>query len=288
MSTPRTRERTVRLDERLLEKKVEQWQEELNRAYLKALCAREPTPKRAGRMVSIREGVMELDWGSDRFQAAVDTDEGPKTLEGSVLGRSDAVDIQSGAKVSAVLSEWQLGMAEVANAIRRAYENLQPAEALRIISEVWGRLDQTTELAAARSRILMAKVARPDLARAPEWFEQQKANLTKQQEGDLPANPLAVASAELLVRATVAVVNDASKFRADVDVGALGRVILDWVIPESRLQWMVEGIEFPWPSVKVYELKQRANGPVSEPPKTQTLHSAFDAIDSFARFIRDN
>ena len=148
-------------------------------------------------------GVMEVQrWGDEeRFEAAVHTEEGPKSLKGTVVTRCSCIDIQSGA-----IPRWQVAFREADQAIRNAYDKLAPREAIRVISTIWEQLDRTSELAAARSRLLVGKLAKPRLAPLPDWFEDQRDKLSEADEGEVAANPSAVAIAELLVRAAVAAV----------------------------------------------------------------------------------
>jgi hypothetical protein len=244
---------------------------------------------RTPRMASITEGVIELQqpppsWEGleERFEAAVQTSEGPKKLEGTVRGHCACLDLQLGR-----VDEWRVELQRADQAIRRAYEDPDPRKGLKFIAAVWEELHKTSELAAARSRILLGKLKLPQLAPTPNWFEDQKDTLSEVDHGELAANPLAVASTELLIRAVVAAIGDAEELRAEVDIGPAGRVLVDWLVPGIRLQWLVEATDTPWPSAKVYQLSYPIKGTLQEPPNTRVLYNAFDVVDSFRSLVRD-
>jgi hypothetical protein len=233
------------------------------------------------RMLSL-EGDMEVRrWGDEeRFEAAVHTEEGPKNLKGTVVSPYSSIDIQSGA-----ISRWQITFREADQAIRNAYDTLIPREAIRLISTIWEQLDRTSELAAARSRLLIGKLGKPQLAPLPDWFENQRGKLSVAGEGEAIANPCAVAIAELLVRAALAAAPGDAALTAELETGPMGRVIVDWCVPKGRLQWMVEAIDIPWPSVKVYQVLHRSEHGLPKSLEPHIFYNAFDAIDSFIRFV---
>jgi hypothetical protein len=236
------------------------------------------------RMLSIFEGVMESQWRGDEeiFEAAVDTDEGPKNLKGTVVPPHPSVEIQSGA---VAIARWQVGFREADQAIRNAYDTLVPREAIRVISTIWEQLDRTSELAAARSRLLIGKLGKPRLAPLPDWFKNQRDKLSMADEGEVIANPRAVAVAELLIRAAIAAVPDNLELAAEIETGPMGRVVIDWCVPKGRLQWMVDAIEIPWPSVKVYQVSHPSESGLPKKLGTHIFFNAFDAIDSFVGFL---
>lgn len=211
----------------------------------------------------------ELQWSGDeeRSEAAVQTEEGPN-------------DIQTGA-----IPRLQIAFREADQAIRNAYDTLTPREAVRAISTIWEQLDRTSELAAARSRLLIGKLVKPQLASLPDWFENQRDKLSVAGEGEAIANPDAVAIAELLVRAALAAAPGNAALTAEIETGPMGRVIVDWCVPKGRLQWMVEAIDIPWPSVKVYQVLHRSEHGLPKSVETRIFYNAFDAIDSFIRLV---
>jgi len=161
---------------------------------------------------------------------------------------------------------------------------LAPREGIRLISTIWEQLDRTSELAAARSRLLIGKLVKPQLAPLPDWFEDQRGKLSVAGEGEVTANPCAVAVAELFVRAALAAVPGNAALTAELETGPMGRVIVDWCSPKGRLQWMVEAIDIPWPSVKVYQVSRRPDQNHPKALETRIFYNAFDAIDSFVEF----
>ncbi len=275
----------VKLEDRLFR----EYEENMRRFYTQAVikgedkiqAVRIARAEATTKMLSI-EGVMEVR-NSQRFEAAVHTDEGPKTLEGRITRPAGRIEVQSGSAVETP-SEWQDGIQMVSDAIRAAYEHVEPSRGLRAISTIWGELDVVSELAAARSHILMGKLEKPELAELPKWFADHKSLLSEHGEDELSASPLAVESAEFLVRAAMAALENPDELEAEIETGPLGRVIVDWVVPQGRLQWMVEASDSPWPSVKVYELTRRV-GSEPTPPVTRILHSAFDVVASFIEFV---
>src|SRR4030042_1997240 len=195
--------------------------------------------------------------------------------------RHENRDIRSGAPAG-----WRSALEKADQTIRAAYDNPQPREALRTISTVWEHLDLTSELAAARSSLLMGKIDAPKLAELPTWFRVQEAGLLDAAEGGIGASPLAVETAKLLVQAVLASVEEGENLEAELETGPLGRVTIDWQIPGVQMEWMVEATDLPWPSVKVYQVHQRVDGEDLKPPQTHIFHNAFDVVEPFSELLR--
>ncbi|MGD0899908.1 MAG: hypothetical protein ABR915_18905, partial [Thermoguttaceae bacterium] len=210
----------------------------------------------------------------ERFQASVHTSEGRKTLEGTVWP-DPREDAQSGPLVA-----WRCELQAAEDAIRSASDGPNAVDALRAIAAVWERLDKAAELAAARSRILVGKVDMPALAPVPRWFADQEGKLCNGDEGEIAANPLAIRSTELLIRAVIARAAQRHIPMAELDTGPLGRVVVDWQIPEKRLRWLVEALDIPWPSAKVYQVACRVTADGARAADTHIFYNAFDAVDS--------
>jgi hypothetical protein len=227
------------------------------------------------------QGDFEI-WPTGRIDGAIDTEAGPIAFEGGTICGAEQVDIQSGP-----LSRRRNAVEEAESAIRLAYDSMRPREALRTIGQVWAELDRAGELAAARSRILTGKLGRLRLAEAPAWFTARKQALATERDDDGSASVdmLALESSELLVRACVAAIDGPAKPEAEVEVGPLGRVVIDWCVPKGRLQWMVEACHSPWPLIKVYELARGESNGINAPVQTRVLHNAFDAVESFVQFL---
>ncbi len=229
------------------------------------------TQSAASRMLEIGEGVMEL-YQAGSFEASVQTGEGRKTLTGCV-----GQDLQSGP-----IERWKSAANHLEEAIRRAYDNLAPTEALAAISGIRDELDRLSELAAARAHLTMGKLQTPELAGLPKWFAQSMSDLADIEEPEAAPSRAAVDSAELLVRALQARTGDKVEYEGIVDVGPLGRLIIDWLVPTGRLQWMVEAVDLPWPTVKVYRLARGCDGSTgTRVANTRILHNAFDALNDF-------
>ena len=211
---------------------------------------RPSSPK--GKMLQIAEsgGVLEL-WSEDnRIDGALHTDEGHITFEGGRLTNG----CQPTTGSSAVPGACTDLTAQLRKAIMGAFDKLAPFDAIKQISHIWGELDQVAELAAARIAILAAKVPTPNLGEIPEWFKGQRDALLKSGEG---IRSDALKCAELLVRSLP---KTSDNYEAEVEVGPSGRVSLDWILPRTRMQWLVEGVDQRWPIVKVYCVTHRKDG----------------------------
>lgn len=227
------------------------------------------------------EGVFEV-WDTGRVDGSVQTDRGPMVFSGGTVADTHCEDIQSG-----TLRSPESTIDQVDDAIRAAYEHLNARDALRVIAAIWDRLDRSAELAAARSRLLLGKLPPPPLADLPERFKSQSLALVAPEEGEPGAHPLAVQAAEMLIRACTAALPEACRLGAELSMGALQRVLVDWHIPEGRLQWMVEASDLPWPAVKVYHVARRDNKGIKGRPDARILHNAFDVVEAFVRTAKN-
>lgn len=133
--------------------------------------------------------------------------------------------------------------------IKSAFNELNTEEALEIIRSVWNQAEETCELAAARSRLLLAKLPKLSLAKAPSWYVEQLEALDEDDKASL--NPASKRASDLIVRSIAAKFPNLS---ATVSVGALGRITLDWKIEMLKLAWMIEPVDLPFPSVKIYQV----------------------------------
>ena len=244
-----------------------QIEEQLNKYILKG------SPSGKSVMVTIKGGVAEL-WPSGLVDAALDTDQGPISLEG---GRVISEDLQSGP-----ITEWKSSLELTNSAIREAFDRFSPSVGLEVISDIWGELDRSAELAEARSNILLGKVEPLQLAETPEWFLQQKDVLLKEHADEYQVSPWALESTELLIRACVANVGAMNELTAEVTAGPLGRIWVDWHIPQGRYQWLVDATDLPWPCVKVYLLRQDKTNSKAE---TKVLHNAYQVTEEFKLYL---
>ncbi len=167
---------------------------------------------------------------------------------------------------------------DLRDSIRAAFDDLKPADALRHIAVIWEGLDSVTDLAQARTRLLLNKVAPPKLADVPEWLTLQLKELkrTPPEADETPPLPAVLNTAEKLVRACLAV-PEAKNLHATLSPGPLGRVIVDWEVNWGRLQWFVEATELAWPGVKVHVLRRCGSGHTAQ-RETRMFHNAFDVV----------
>ena len=235
------------------------------------------------RMHDVVGGVMEYFEETGQLDGVLQTGRSRFVFEGKATHCEESFDIQSGPA-----QDWRTSFDRIKEGIRNAYEDAEPREGLRAICEIWDQLDQTSELAAARSRILIGKIDPPPLAMLAEWFSNQKHVLSQVEDDELPANPVARETAENLVRASLAALSREHELpQAELDIGPMGRVIIDWISDRGRFQWVVDADDLAWPAIKVYELKHETREGVSQEIKTRVLHNAFDAVDSFLDFFKE-
>jgi hypothetical protein len=159
----------------------------------------------------------------------------------------------------------------VEDAIRFVYASMEPREAILAISGIWECLDRASELAAARMRILLARLPQPRQSASPQWFTD--TDLSDASSSD------SLDVCRMLVCACAASLGEFLP-EAEAYVGPKGRIVLDWQLASGRLQWMVEASDIPWPAVKVYQVYQSVDGDRSSEPETRIFHAADQAIDS--------
>ncbi len=184
-------------------------------------------------------------------------------------------DIQSGRPTLG----WHIE--QVNDGIRQAYDSLPPSEALNAIARIREKLDRCNDLAAARSRLLLEKLDPPDLCETPDWFVSQKTELldsAADEEDDVPPAPWVLDSAELLIRAVLAKAERPEAYSAELGVGPLGRLIVDWRVAQGRLRWMVDATEASWPAVKVFQLRRFGPSSLDTLAETKIMYSAFDVV----------
>lgn len=230
-------------------------------------------PKRI--MRDVTGGVAGINWDSWRIDAALETNDGPVAFEGwKILGRGSD-DVQSGPS-----PDWHVSIERASDAIRQAYDSFPPSEALSAIAGIREELDRCSELAAAQSRLLLGKLDPPDLCETPDWFVSQKAELAEsaEEDDDTPPAPWVLDSAELLIRAVLAEAERPEACVAELAVGPLGRLIVDWRVAQGRLRWMVDATEASWPAVKVFQLRRSGSDPVATSAQTRIMYNAFDVV----------
>lgn len=236
-------------------------------------------------MRTVTEGVTEIDWNSRRIAAALETDGGPVVFEGGRLLGQYSDDVQSGPS-----PVWHVSLERANDAIRQAYDSLSPSEALSAIARIREELDRCSELAAARSRLLLGKLDPPGLCETPDWFVSQKAELVKsaEEDGDILPAPWVLDSAELLIRAVLVEVERPEACVAELGVGPLGRLIVDWRVGQGRLRWMVDATEVSWPAVRVFQLRRSGPGSLETLAETRIMYNAFDVVKETREHMRAN
>jgi len=152
----------------------------------------------------------------------------------------------------------------------------QPEFALEIINRIWQSAEDTCELAAARSRLLLGKLPSVKRGPVPPWFDSQVA--TWDEEDSLFVSPAALSTARNVIGAIHAVLPDA---RADVSVGMLGRVLLDWQSTSCRTRWMIEATDSCWPAVRIYEAREDEQ----QRFVTSIKHNMLESIESLREVL---
>ncbi len=155
--------------------------------------------------------------------------------------------------------------------IRMAYDSLTPIDALFSIGMIWNDAEKTCELAAARCRLLLRNLPKPQLAELPSWFDECRNEWDQDDNESL--SPASLSASKLIVRHIASAYPTA---KARVSVGLLGRVVLDWYDSESRYSWMIDPCDLPFPSVRIYEACEDKDGSL----QTRIIHDVFCAIDA--------
>lgn len=164
--------------------------------------------------------------------------------------------------------------------IDRAAELKNDRTALRELEKVWRHLEDLSSRAEAQFRIRLNTPA-PTLAEAPEWLNSQVERL-KTSEGSIhPPHPLALLSAQRLVRAVCHELANNHGLRAELAPAPLGRVEIRWA-GEKVLRWMVSAAALPWPGVMVRAYEEAS--PDSLQLKATSFHLANDVV-SHARKV---
>lgn len=250
----------------------------VERALQRARAASSYKPE----MCDVHEGVAQIWAREGRIDGALQTSRGPLGFEGGRIVPKPSPDAQSGAQ-----PDWRRFGEIATQGIRRAYDTMPLPEALQEIAAIWEELDRCAELAASRSRLLLGKLDPPALYETPTWFQSQKAEVLEGAEEDGEAGPRAEAfdSAELLVRAGLATLEQREEIEAELQAGPLGRVIIDWGAPYGRLRWMVDVAELSWPAVKVFQLRCSHPASFDVAPDTRILYNAFDVVQEFREHV---
>ena len=172
----------------------------------------------------------------------------------------------------------------ISRQIRNAYDHLAPSEALNAISRIWENLDRTSNLAEARSRLVLGKLEIPPMVESPQWLLDQLADLSVSDAELAAANPLAIDAAQRLVRSCLFGVSE--PITANVCRAPMGHVFVDWDVAPNVLQWEVVPAPLPWPGLKVNVVAMNTSKAKPE-IQSRIFHNAFDAIEQFHRHLRD-
>jgi hypothetical protein len=153
--------------------------------------------------------------------------------------------------------------------------------ALVELEKIWRQVEELSSRTEAQFRLRL-NTSGPVMTDAPEWLSSQVEQLKANRGGRLhPPHPVALQSAERLVRAVQHKLNGHIELRAELAPAPLGRVEIRWA-GERVLRWIVGAAALPWPgvTVRVYE---EAN-PESLELKATTFHLADDVV-SHARKV---
>lgn len=202
------------------------------------------------------------------FEATVDVEGGVKYLSGVGVQRAS-----NEAEATCKALNYQ---------VIRAYDALRPEDALQTIGVVWNMAEKTCELAAARSRLLLGKLPKLPSAAVPLWFE--NAVLEWDADDNAMLNPASLNAARKIVGCAAA---EFPSLQAQLTVGMLGRVTLDWYIENVRCSWMIDPTDLPFPSTRIYEARRLPRD------KMQTriihdMHSALTALREIANESNGN
>lgn len=145
------------------------------------------------------------------------------------------------------LSASSFGIAHIEAAIREASAIDGPDEALGAIDRLWERLESACSVAESRARMLLPRVARPELAAVPVGVANALSALARQHKDGLAApHPACIESATLLIRALLQRCPKATP--TAVEAAPLGAVEIEW---GDRLKWLIQTPRLPWPGVQV-------------------------------------
>lgn len=172
----------------------------------------------------------------------------------------------------------------ISTQIRKAYDHLVPHEALNAISRIWENLDRTSQLAEARSRLVLGKLEFPQTVESPQWLSDQLGELSVSDSELAAANPLAVDAGQMLIRACLFGVTES--VTAEVRRAPMGNVFVDWDVAPNVLQWEVVPAALPWPGLKVNVVAMNTSKAKPE-IQSRIFHNAFDAIEYFQQQLGD-
>jgi hypothetical protein len=156
------------------------------------------------------------------------------------------------------MTDLESDFARIEAAIREASDLPNPADAMREIDVIWGKLYGACSLAESRMRGLVHCVRDPKVAWEPSWLTAAMDRLRGSVSEGLDApHFLAIESARKLVCALIS----ASRGRAvvaQIQAAPYGCVDIWWDNSPLSLSWIVAPPRLPWPGVDVRVYARRA------------------------------
>lgn len=242
---------------------AEQLQELFEQQYVNA-TRHGQSPKQAARaterIVTGNNITMQF-FAEGDFEATLSTLEGPKYISGVEQANGDAGAVEECRQLSQ----------KIDRRIRQLSGHPQPSYALQVIRSIWQSAESTCELAAARSRLVLGKLAPVRKGQIPDWFERQVSQW--EEEDRQGVNPAALRAAQNVVSAVHTALPD---LEGQVSVGMLGRVVVDWIGLTRRTRWMIEATDLSWPAVRIYEAKEDRQVGFA----TSVKHDMLEALES--------
>ncbi len=154
-------------------------------------------------------------------------------------------------------------------------------QAQRLIARIWEQIARTEQFAEARMRLCLGKAVPPPTANRPEWLESAIHELQSNDEGLAASHPLAIESADLLLRAFL--VKQSAAVIPEVERAPLGAVSVIWDNRTRRILWLISAPRIPWPGIEVRATKMDfAND------QAHVEVRAFFSADDALRYLDEN
>jgi len=200
------------------------------------------------------------------------------TFEATVSARS-GMRYFSGIDPERVSSVAHATCRSMDNQVKRAYDAMPPWKALQAIGVVWNMAEKTCELAAARSRLVLGKLPKLASAGVPKWFEDAVLEWDSDEREML--NPSSLDATRKILSCIALEFPD---LLAQVTVGMLGRVTLDWYLDNARCSWMIDPTDMNFPSTRIYEARQLPHGKM----QTRIIHDMHSALLALREIISES
>lgn len=171
-------------------------------------------------------------------------------------------------------------------AIKRAYSYENVSKALRDISTIWEKLDETIRLAQARLSILLKRQAY--LAISPPSIsisvEDLLAPLSNLHNDENPVHPSLLETTQQVLE-TILCRTSLKKEAISVEKGVKGRVVIEIDLNNDKyLRWILTVSDLPWPGLNALCSAQVGLGP-SANRTSRTLHLADDLVSMLGDLI---